>query len=128
MSLLDQLQPLPALVNVPNAVQQNQADKKRFVIILSKDMSEDDKKIFAQHGKILEWSPKLVNISFESLEFQYLLIDARQKEARLTLGRQDLSKYNKVVYCWWIQKGVDDFIGQLDAVDISSVPTQYQSS
>lgn len=118
MSLLDQLPSLaPKLER-----EEKKEEHKRFIIALSRDMSPEDQAKFAQHGKVVNWSPKLVNISFESLEFDYLLIDLRCKEARLTLQRQDLSKYHKVAYVWWIQKGVDDFLTQLETVDISSVP------
>ncbi len=125
MSLLDQIKlpPLPAVVNAPAAEPLDESlDGKRFIIVLSREMTEEDKSVFRQHGKVLEWSPKLLNISFEQLEFDYLLMDCRTKEARLTLNRQDLSKYHKVSYVWWIQKGVDDFLLQLGTVDISSVP------
>jgi hypothetical protein len=117
MSLLDQL---PSLA--PKLEREEKKEHKRFIVALSRDMSPEDQALFAQHGKVVVWSPKLVNISFESLEFDYLLIDIRCKEARLTLQRQDLGKYHKVSYVWWIQKGVDDFITQLETVDISSVP------
>lgn len=116
-SLLDQL---PSLA--PKLEREQKEEHKRFIIALSRDMSPEDQAKFAQHGKVVNWSPKLVNISFESLEFDYLLIDLRCKEARLTLQRQDLSKYHKVAYVWWIQKGIDDFLTQLETVDISSVP------
>jgi hypothetical protein len=123
MSLLDQLPPLPAVVQ-PAVVEAKDEpyDDKRFIIAMSRDMSDDDKAVFRQHGKVLEWTPKLLNIPFETLEFDYLLIDIRSKEARLTLTRQTLEKYHKVAYVFWVQKGIDDFIDQLGSVDISSVP------
>jgi len=85
-------------------------------------MSDEDVSVFRQHGKVLQWGPQFLNVPFSSLEFDYLLIDARSKEARLTLNRQDLNKYHKVAYVFWVQKGIDDFITQLGTVDISSVP------
>jgi len=116
-SLLDQL---PSLA--PKLEREQKEEHKRFIIALSREMSPEDQAIFSQHGKVLVWSNRLVNIPFESLEFDYLLIDVRCKDARLTLQRQDLSKYHKVAYVWWIQKGIDDFLTQLETVDISSVP------
>jgi hypothetical protein len=117
-SLLDQLPSLaPKLER-----EESKSNHKRFIIALSREMSLEDQAIFAQHGKVLMWSNRLVNIPFESLEFDYLLLDVRCKEARLTLQRQDLGKYHKIAYVWWIQKHVDDFLLQLETVDISSVP------
>jgi hypothetical protein len=118
MSLLDQLPSLaPKLER-----EESKKDHKRFIVALSREMSPEDQAVFAQHGKVLVWSNRLVNIPFESLEFDYLLLDVRCKDARLTLQRQDLGKYHKVAYVYWIQKGVDDFLTQLETVDISSVP------
>ena len=97
--------------------------EKRFVIICSRDMSDDDIEVFRQHGKVLKWKKEsFLNIDFEQLDFDFLLIDIREKEARLTLNRQDLTKYNKVAYVYAIQKGTDDFLEEINAVDLSSIP------
>jgi len=98
-------------------------ETKRFIIVCSRDLSEDDEKIFIQHGKVLRWKKEsFLNLPFEQLDFDFLFIDIREKEARLTLNRQDLDKYNKVAYVFAIQKGVDDFLSEIDTVDISSIP------
>lgn len=99
------------------------ADGKRFVIVCSRDLSAEDEAIFKQHGKTLRWKKEsFLNLPFEQLDFDFLFIDIRSKEARLTLGRQDLSLYHKVAYVYAIQKGVDDFLSEMDTVDISSIP------
>jgi len=96
---------------------------KRFVIVCSRDLSAEDESIFKQHGKTLRWKKEsFLNLPFEQLDFDFLFIDVRSKEARLTLGRQDLSLYHKVAYVYAIQKGVDDFLAEIDTVDISSIP------
>lgn len=96
---------------------------KRFVIVCSRDLSSEDEAIFKQHGKTLRWKKEsFLNLPFEQLDFDFLFIDVRSKEARLTLGRQDLSQYHKVAYVYAIQKGVDDFLSEIDTVDISSIP------
>lgn len=96
---------------------------KRFVIVCSRDLSAEDEAIFKQHGKTLRWKKEsFLNLPFEQLDFDFLFIDVRSKEARLTLGRQDLSQYHKVAYVYAIQKGVDDFLSEIDTVDISSIP------
>lgn len=96
---------------------------KQFVIVCSRDLSAEDEAIFKQHGKTLRWKKEsFLNLPFEQLDFDFLFIDVRSKEARLTLGRQDLSLYHKVAYVYAIQKGVDDFLAEIDTVDISSIP------
>lgn len=107
---------LKEVVDVP-------ADGRRFVIVCSRDLSAEDEAIFKQHGKTLRWKKEsFLNLPFEQLDFDFLFIDVRSKEARLTLGRQDLSLYHKVAYVYAIQKGVDDFLAEIDTVDISSIP------
>jgi hypothetical protein len=98
-------------------------ETKRFIIVCSRDLSAEDEDVFKQHGKTLRWKKEsFLNLPFEQLDFDFLFIDIREKEARLTLNRQDLSKYNKVAYVFAIQKGVDDFLSEIDTVDISSIP------
>lgn len=101
------------------------AEEKRFIIICSRDLSPEDEAVFKQHGKTLRWKKEcFFNLPFSELDFDFLFIDIREKEARLTLNRQDLSKYSKVAYVYAIQKGIDDFLNEVDTVDISSIP-QY---
>jgi hypothetical protein len=125
MSILDNLPSLIPRAQAPVENDDNESfNDKRFIVILSRDLSEEDKQIFRQHGKVLCWSPAFLNVGFDSLEFDYLLIDVRSKEARLTLNRQDLSKYNLVSYVFWVQKNTDDFLLQLKPVQITSIPQQ----
>jgi hypothetical protein len=110
-------------LNEPVKVVDVPADGRRFVIVCSRDLSAEDEEIFKQHGKTLRWKKEsFLNLPFEHLDFDFLFIDVRSKEARLTLGRQDLSLYHKVAYVYAIQKGVDDFLAEIDTVDISSIP------
>lgn len=115
MSILDSLPSLGRANASP-------VSQKPFVIVHSRDVSLEQQLVIQQHGKLLNWSPAFLNVNFDSLEFEYLLIDVRTKEARLTLNRQDLSKYHLVSYCYWIQKNTDDFVKQLDCVQITSIP------
>lgn len=133
MSKFDLLPPLPPVLKPirEEKSEEVKADEvkdacvptKRFVIVCSRDLSADDEAIFKQHGKTLRWKKEsFLNLPFEQLDFDFLFIDAREKEARLTLGRQDLSLYHQVAYVYAIQKGLDDFLEELDTVDISSIP------
>lgn len=125
-SILDNLPSLiPRAQQAPVENDDNEPfNDRRFIIILSRELEEEDKRIFRQHGKVLEWKPAYLNVPFESLEYDYLFIDVRTKEARLTLNRQDLTKFNLVSYCYWIQKNTDDFLLQLKPVQITSIPQQ----
>lgn len=123
MSILDNLPSLiPRAQQAPVENDDEPYNDKRFIVVLSRDLSEEDKIIFRQHGKVVEWKPAYLNVGFDSLEFDYLLIDVRSKEARLTLNRQDLVKYNLVSYCFWVQKNTDEFLLQLKPVQITSIP------
>lgn len=129
MSLLDKI-PLPSVVQpiqpVPQVVEvERKEPEKRFVIIYSKEIPEEEKAILKQFGAVVEWREQFVNLPFDKLSpFDYLLIDARSKNARLTLGREDLSRYNTVCYVSWIQKGIESFIDQVSGIEITSIPKQ----
>ena len=123
MSILDNLTSLiPRAKQSPIENDDESYNYKRFIIILSRDLSEEEKQIFRQHGKTVEWKPAYLNVGFDSLEFDYLFLDVRSKEARLTLNRQDLTKFNLVSYIYWVQKNTDDFLLQLKPVQITSIP------
>ena len=122
ISGVDVIDALPLREPVAKEAERDTADR-RFVIVCSRDLSAEDEAIFKQHGKTLRWKKEsFLNLPFEQLDFDFLFIDVRSKEARLTLGRQDLSQYHKVAYVYAIQKGVDDFLSEIDTVDISSIP------
>jgi hypothetical protein len=135
MSKFDLLPPLPPVLKPIEAKavsaepceekkeEAKEEETKRFVIVCSRDLSAEDEAIFKQHGKTLRWKKEsFLNLPFEQLDFDFLFIDAREKEARLTLGRQNLALYHQVAYVYAIQKGVDDFLSEMDTVDISSIP------
>lgn len=129
MSLIDNLPPIiKPQADAPKSEENKfdielEPENKRFVIVCSRDMSAEDEEVFRQHGKVLRWKKEsFLNLPFEQLDFDFLFIDIREKEARLTLNRQDLTKYNKVAYVFAIQKGIDDFLNEIESVDISSIP------
>lgn len=127
MSLLDKI-PLPNVVVPPAQPAPPVApveESKRFIIIYSKEIPEDEKAVLKQFGSVVEWKEQFVNLPFDKLApFDYLLIDARVKNARLTLGREDLSRYNTVCYVSWVQKGIETFIDQVSGIEITSIPKQ----
>lgn len=120
MSLLDKIPSLPSVVNPPIPV----ADEaKRFIIIYSKDIPVEERAVLSQFGRVVDWKETFVNLPFDQLApFDYLLIDARLKNARLTLSREDLTRFNVICYVSWIQKGIETFIEQVEGVEITSIP------
>ena len=114
---------LPSGDAPPPVAKHEERHEKRFVIVCSRDLSREDEDLFRQHGKCLRWKKEsFLNLPFEQLDFDFLFIDVREKEARLTLGRQQMDQYHKVAYVYAIQKGLDDFLNEIDTVDISSIP------
>lgn len=122
MSILDSIQLPPVIKLADVSASVKSGNPKPLIVLCSRDMSDEDLEKFEQQGKTLKWKDSLINVPFSSLEFDYLLIDLRSKNARITIQRQDLSRYNVVAYVWAIQKETDDFISQSGAIAISSIP------
>lgn len=100
--------------------------KKRFVIITSKDLTEEDRQAFRNYGKLLEYDYHLVNVDFETLEFDYLVCDIREKSHREALIKHDLTNYQVVCYVNFYEKA-EDFVRQInernpDANILTSIP------
>lgn len=94
------------------------------LILISKDMAEDDLDIFQEFGKVVQWKETFVNIPFTQLQAcDYLIVDCRLKSARLSLAKEDLSKYNVVHYTTWLQKA-EDIVKQVPGPVITSVPNR----
>jgi len=87
--------------------------KKRFIVIASKDLSEEDRQSFRNHGKLLEYDDHLINVDFETLEFDYLICDIREKTHREALIKHDLTNYQVVCYVYFYEKA-EDFIKQIN--------------
>ena len=92
------------------------------LILISKDLAADDLAIFQEFGKVAHWKETHVNIPFAKLEpCDYRVVDVRLKSARLSLAKEDLSKFNVVHYTTWLQKA-EDIVGQLPGNVLTSIP------
>ena len=92
------------------------------LILISKDLAEDDLAIFREFGKVAFWKEIHTNIPFSKLEpCDYRIVDIRLKSARLSLAKEDMSKFNVVHYTTWLQKG-EDIIGQIPGNVLTSIP------
>jgi len=99
-------------------------EAKPILFIHAKDLLPEKLSLLRQYGKVVIWSPIMVNHPFDQLDkFDYLVIDYRLPEARAQIAREDLSKYNVVHYVKWIQK-VDDYLSQIEGNVLSSLPKQ----
>lgn len=94
------------------------------LILISKDLADEDLVIFREFGKVVFWKETHVNLPLAQLQqCDYLVVDIRLKSARLTLGKEDLSKYNVVHYTTWLQKA-EDIISQVPGNVLTSIPSR----
>jgi hypothetical protein len=96
--------------------------EKQIVIIHSKPITDDDKKVLKEHGRYLQWSDKYINIPFKNLPpHDYLLIDVHNKSARIALGYEELKQYNVVCLIQWFHAS-EEFIQQTHGNPITNLP------
>lgn len=92
------------------------------LILISKDLAPGDLAIFQEFGKVAVWKEIHVNIPFAKLEAcDYRVVDVRLKSARLSLAKEDLSKFNVVHYTTWLQKA-EDIVCQIPGNVLTSIP------
>ena len=127
----------PPLPPVLNQVVQAVADKvneaidapmvqvdedETMLVLISKDLEEEDVAIFKEFGKVGVWKEQFINIPFAKLEpCDYRIVDVRLKSARLSLGKEDLTKYNVCHYVSWVQKA-EEYIAQVPGNVLTSIP------
>lgn len=128
MSSFDNLPPTIQKVSFAPAdeVKIIDGDEKRIVLVHSKDLSNSDLDSLRENGKILRWAPVHTNLDFCNLEFDFLLVDLRIKEARVQLGKQDLTHFHLVLYTHWFQKE-DNFTKELKGHVLTSLPKTWVS-
>ena len=126
MSLLSSLPPVIQPQQFHDAPANEPAEHKehngKIIVIHSKDVSSEERKIFQFWGKVLVWDSRYINLPLEKLPyFDYLFIDMRVKDARYALGAINLSSYSTVAYVPWYHKD-EKFIDQLAAMALTSFP------
>jgi hypothetical protein len=125
MSLLANLPPViqpQPLIDVPEPVVADADNKRKIIILYTKDILPEEKASFKLHGKCLLWDDRWKNIPMKSLpHFDYLFCDMRDKATRTMLGSTDLSQYSTVAYVSWYQKS-EDFISQLESIALTKIP------
>jgi hypothetical protein len=114
MSLLDSL---PAVIQRPELKQDdvqsvNGGDERQHIIVHSRDLTQEEIDLFRGYGTTLIWTPAYQNIPIAKLKFNYLLVDIRQKEARVLMMVNHTEPYHVIGVCsrW---ETLDDWSGQL---------------
>jgi len=80
-------------------------DGKRYIIIHSRNLTQEEKDLLRSYGEVLEYSPAYTNIPLAKLRFQYLLLDINLKEARVLLQKNTIEDFHVVILCrWWEQE------------------------
>jgi hypothetical protein len=129
--------PLPPVLQVADKVVQVVVDKvneaidapmvvpdegEPMLVLISKDLEEGDVAVFKEFGKVGVWKEQFINIPFSKLEpCDYRIVDIRLKSARLSLGKEDLTKYNVCHYVSWVQKA-EEYIAQVPGNVLTSIP------
>lgn len=126
MSLLSSLPPVIQSQSFqalePVVVADEKVPNGKIIIVHSKDVSSEERKVFQFWGKVVVWDSRYINIPFEKLPyFDYLFIDMRLKDARYALGSINLSAYQTVCYVPWFHKE-EKFIEQLASIALTSFP------
>lgn len=94
------------------------------LILISKDLADEDLAVFQEFGKVVQWKENHLNLPLAQLQqCDYLVVDVRSKSARLTLAKEDLSKYNVVHYTTWLQKA-EDIVKQVPGSVLTSLPSR----
>jgi hypothetical protein len=92
----------PAALVVPEA-----QDNKSFIIVISRDMEEADIALLKEYGRVIIFDHKVYrNVAINTLDFDYLIVDLREKEDRHYIEQMDaqvLENYNLVSLCYSFQ-------------------------
>lgn len=96
---------------------------KKIVIVITKDIPEEDMKVLKEYGKVLEYDNRIhANMPIDSYKWDYLIFDIRESGDRYELMRSVCpfkNKYKIIVYSYFFEK--DEVIPEADN-HLSSFP------
>ncbi|NDB59620.1 hypothetical protein EB001_14405 [bacterium] len=96
---------------------------KKIVIVITKDIPEEDMKTLKEYGKVLEYDNRIhANMPIDSYRWDYLIFDVRESGDRYELMRSVIpfkDKYKIIVYSYFFEK--DEVIPEADN-HLSSFP------
>lgn len=111
--------PMPAIQNI-NPPAPQPINNKRFVIIHTVEIPEEDLKTFQSYGKVVMYNYEIENnISLDNLLFDYMFIDMNCRNGRRYYDNSDTTNYNVVAYISFLEK-FDNYIYNLDAQNVLS--------
>ena len=97
------------------------------LLLISKDLSDDDVAEFKNFGSVVVWKEAWKNIPLAQLQqFDYLIVDMRLADARQQLAREDQSKYQVVHYVSWVQR-MEDYLQQIPGNVLCDIPVSASS-
>jgi hypothetical protein len=107
ISLPDVISAAASLAKRPDVsdplVNPDPADVKKIVIMITRDVSEDDRKRLSSFGLVKDYDNKVhLNLPLNSIEFDYLIVDLREAKHRLFYQKsiQNNADYHQVYYKW----------------------------
>jgi len=69
----------------------------KFIIIITKDIKEDEVKLLKEYGKLILFDDKVYhNLPLSSIDFDYLIMDLRKREDRNYLQQIDYQKIEHI--------------------------------
>ena len=85
---------------------------KKIVIVITKDIPEEDMKVLNGYGKVLEYDNRIhANLPIDTYKWDYLIFDMRESGDRYELMRSVLpykDKYKVIVYSYFFENDVID--------------------
>lgn len=116
---------IPAVQNL-NPPAPAPPNNKRFVIIHTTDVTDDDMSKFESYGKVVKYDFNVENnVAIDNLIFDYLFLDLNDAHARRYYDNADLTNYNVVAFIHLVEK-FDSYIENLGAVNIlSDIPPRF---
>jgi len=88
---------------VPVVPEEKSSENKRYIFCISKDLSSDDKENLRDNGRVLFYNHDLMNnMSPESFDFEYLIVDMRNKSDRYFYIKEIKpieDKFHVILYC-----------------------------
>lgn len=96
---------LPNVLEPPAPIEMDEIKldpTKKFILCITKDLKKEDRALFKDY-KFVEWDDTIHrNIPIDSYEWDFLVIDLRQKQDRYTYMKEVIPNRNKyvvLVYC-----------------------------
>jgi hypothetical protein len=99
-SVVQLSQPAP---ESPALVQDN-PDVKKIVIVITRDLSKENRALLTFYGRVIDYDHDIVNnIELNTIDFDYFIIDIRQLNDRMYLQKYvlpRLSEIHIILYKW----------------------------